>query len=122
MEDLLSIADSLDLDLATSTNPGSTKFADNHYDSNSVLDLVFMNPNNPSFGKHTFNPDIRLLSDHIPLIINVGIKEENIDITIQLIKKDSKEEIAFIGSIIRKVRLIDASDLKSQENIQRCII
>jgi len=81
-EDLMSIADSLDLDLASLINPGPTRFADNHHDSNSVLDLVFINPNNTGFNKHTLNPDICLPSDHVPLIIDVGIKEENIDITI----------------------------------------
>jgi len=72
-----------------------------------------MDPNNPSFSRYTLHPDIQLPSDHVPLVIDVGIKEENIDITIQSIKKDSKEKIAFIGSIIRKVRLINTSDLKS---------
>jgi len=52
----------------------------------------------------------------------VGIKEENINITIQSIKKDSEEEMVFIGSITRNIKLINASDLKSQEDIQRCVI
>jgi len=34
MEDLMSIADSLDLELATPINPGPTRFADNQRDSN----------------------------------------------------------------------------------------
>ena len=117
----MSIADSLDLDLATPINPGPTRFTDNQHDSNSVLDLVFMNPNNAGFNKHILKPNICLLSDHVPLIIDVGIKEENIDFTFQVIKKDSEEEEAFIKDIIKGVKSIDTLDLKSQEDIQRCI-
>jgi len=119
-EDLMSIADSLDLELAMPINPGPTRFADNQCDTNSVLDLVFMNPNNPGFNKHTLNPDIRLPSDHVPLIIEVGIKEENVDITFKAIKKDNKEEEAFIRDLVKGVRNINTSELKNQLDIQRC--
>ena len=118
-EDLMFIADSLDLELATPINPGPTRFADNQHDTNSVLDLVFMNPNNPGFNKHILNPDIRLPSDHVPLIIEVGIKEENVNITFKAIKKDSKEEEAFIRDLVKGVRNIDTSKLKNQLDIQR---
>jgi len=121
-EDLMSIADSLDLDLALLINLGPIRFVDNCCNSNSVLDLVFMNPNNMGFNKHTLNPNICLPSDHVSLIIDMSIKKENIDIMIQAIKKDSKEEEAFIKDIIENVRPIDTLDLKSQENIQRCVI
>jgi len=82
---------------------------------------MFMNPNNSGFNKHTLNPDICLPSDHVPLIIEVGIKEENIDYTFQAIKKDSEEEEAFIRDIIKGIRNIDTSDLKNQADIQRCV-
>ena len=117
----MSIANSLDLDLASPINLGPTRFVDNYRNFNSVLDLVFMYPNNTGFNKHTLNPNIHLPSNHVPLIIDVGIKKENIDITIQVIKKDSKEEEAFIKDVIKNVRHIDISDLKSQEDIQRYI-
>jgi len=116
----MSIADSLDLKLATPINPGPTRFADNQHNTNSVLDLVFMNPNNPDFNKQTLNPDIRLPSDHVPLIIEVGIKEENVDITFKAIKKNSKEEEAFIRDLVKGVRNIDMSEMKNQLDIQKC--
>jgi len=81
---------------------------------------VFMNPNNPGFNKHTLNPDIRLPSDHVPLIIEVSIKEENVDITFKAIKKDSKEEEAFIRDLMKGVRNINMSEIKNQLDIQRC--
>ena len=81
-----------------------------------------MYPNNTGFNKHTLNPNIHLPSNHVPLIIDVGIKKENIDITIQVIKKDSKEEETFIKDIIENIRHIDTSDLKSQVDIQRYVV
>jgi len=81
-----------------------------------------MNPNNSGFNKHTLNPDICLPSDHVPLIIEVGIKEENIDFSFQAIRKDSKKEEVFIRDIIKDIRNIDTSDLKNQADIQRCAI
>jgi len=121
-KDLMTIADSLNLELAIPINSGPTRFADNQWDSNSVLDLMFMNPNNPGFNKHTLNPDMWLLSDYILLIIEVGIKEENIDFSFQAIRKDSEEEEAFIRDIIKGIRNINTSDLKNQADIQRCTI
>ena len=120
-EDLMFIANCLDLELACPINPGPTRFADNQHNSNSVLDLVFMNPNNSGFNKHILKPEIRLPSDHVPLFIEVSIKEENIDFTFQAIKKDSKEEKAFINDIIKGVKGMESSNLKKQEDIQRCV-
>jgi len=107
------IADCLDLELASPINPGPTRFADNQHDSNSVLDLVFMNPNNSGFNKHILKSEIRLPSDHVPLFIEIGIKEENIDVTFQAIKKDSDEEKAFINDIIKGIKGMDSSNLKN---------
>jgi len=79
-----------------------------------------MNPNNSGFYKHTLYPDICLLSDHVPLIIEIGIKEENVDITFKAIKKDSEEEEVFIRDIIKGIRNIDTHELENQTDIQRC--
>jgi len=121
-EDLMFIADCLDLELATPINLGPTRFVDNQHDSNSVLDLVFMNPNNSGFNKHILKPEIRLPSDHVPLFIEVSIKEENIDFTFQTLKKDSNNEKAFVNDIIKGVKNMDTSHLKNQEDILRCVI
>jgi len=116
----MTIADSLDLELAMPINPGPTRYVDNQRDTNSVLDLVFMNPNNVGFNKHVLNLDICLPLDHIPLFIEVGINEENVDISFEAIKKDSEEEEAFIRDIIKGIRNINTSKLKNQSDIQRC--
>jgi len=99
-DNLITIADSLSLELSPPSNPGPTRFADNPRDTNSVIDLVFLPPSNTEFGRHILHPEIRKPSDHISLIIEIGIGEVNTDINIWSIKKDSKEEKEFISSLI----------------------
>jgi len=46
------------------------------------------------------HPEICKPSDHIPLIIEIGIGEINTNVNIWSIKKDSKEEKDFITSLV----------------------
>jgi len=78
-KDLLTLAESLGLDLSPPINLGLPRFADNPCDTNSVIDLVFINPNNSGFGQHSLHPELRRPLDHVPLIIEVSINETNID-------------------------------------------
>jgi len=89
---LFTLADSLKLEYSSSSNPGPTRFADNSYSSNSVIDLVSFSPNNLGFSYHIFHPDIHKLSNHVSLTIEIDIKEINIDINIWTICKDSKDK------------------------------
>ena len=91
-DNFFTLADSLKLEYFSPSNPGPTRFADNSHSSNSVIDLVFLSPNNLGFSYHIFHPDIHKPSDHVPLTIEIGIKEINIDINIWTICKDSKDE------------------------------
>jgi len=45
-------------------------------------------------------PEIYKLSDHVPLIIEIGIGKINTDINIWSIKKNSEEEKDFISSLV----------------------
>jgi len=116
----MTVADNLGLDLSHLANPRPTRFADNPQDTNSILDLVFLEPNNLRFGRHILL-DLQKPSDHILLIINVGIKKENFDLIIQSIKKDNTKEENFISSIIRDVKLIDTSSITNRESLQNAI-
>jgi len=71
--DLLIIADLFDLDLSTPINPGPTRFADNNNSSNSVIDLMFINPLNSGFNNHQILQNKRLPSDHAPLFVELQI-------------------------------------------------
>jgi len=90
--DLITIVDSLGLELSSPSNPSPTRFADNPQDTNFIIDLVFFLPDNIEFGWHTLYPKIQKPSDHILLIIKIGIGGINTDINIWSIKKDSEKE------------------------------
>jgi len=102
-DNLLTIADSFGLDLSSSIQCIPTRYANNRNDSNSVLDLAFLLSNNIGFNQHKILPDIRKLSDHMPLIIEVSIQEDNAATTKQSIKKDSDQEKDFIEDITSNI-------------------
>jgi len=108
-KNLITLAESLGLDLSPPINPGPTRFADNPRNTNSVIDLAFINPNNSEFGQHFLHPKLHRPSDHVFLIIEVGINETNIDNSFWSISKDSKEE-----RTLSKLLLITLSPLTPQ--------
>jgi len=120
-DNLITIADSLGLELSPPSNPSPTRFADNPCDTNSVIDLVFLPPSNTGFGQHTLHPEIRKPSDHISLIIEISIGEVNTDINIWSIKKDSKEKKEFISSLVQDVQSLDTSTIRSQANLESSV-
>ena len=120
-EDLITITDSLGLKLSPLSNPGPTRFADNPYDANSVIDLIFLPPDNTGFGWHTLHPEIHKPSDHIPLIIEICIGEKNTDVNIGSIKKDSEEEKNFIISLVQGVQNLNISAIRSKENLKSLV-
>jgi len=120
-EDLVTLAESLGLELSPPLNPGPTRFADNLHNTNSVIDLVFINPNNPGFGQYSLHPELCRSSDHIPLTIKVDINESNIDNSVWSIYKDSKEEKNFIKAITDNILALDTSNITSKENLETTV-
>jgi len=120
-EDLTLIADSLDLELSPLHNPGPTKYANNSRDTNLVLDLVFLSFNNYGFVKHLLFLDKRKLSDHVPMVIEVSIKEEDINITIQSIKKNSKAEEMFVIEIKKNIKLLNTVTISNNNRLKTLV-
>ena len=120
-EDLFTLVESLGLDLSLPINPGPTRFADNLRDTNSVIDLAFINPNNSGFSQHSLHPELHRPSDHVPLIIKVGINETNIDNSFWSICKDSEKEMNFIKAITDNTLALDTSNIISKENLETIV-
>jgi len=72
------VADSFHLDLSKPTKQVPTRYLDNHQDSNSVINLIFLRPESLEHNNHTIHPDWRLTSDHAPLTVDISIFEEHI--------------------------------------------
>jgi len=120
-EDLLTLAESLGLDLLPPINLGLTRFANNLRNTNSVIDLAFINPNNSGFSQHSLYPELCRPSDYVPLIIEVSINETNIDNSFWPISKDSEEKKNFIKAITDNTLTLDTSNITSKENLEAIV-
>ena len=119
---LITIANSLGLELFSPSNPGSTRYTNNPWNTNLVLDLIFLLSNNTGFGQHSLYSEMQKPSDYVPLIIEVGIKKVNIDITIQSIKKNSNDTKKFIKSLINSIEQLNTTDITSKEDLQNIVL
>ena len=89
---LLDIADLFFLAISKPLENFPTRFSDNDYNANLVLDLVFLCPSSPEFNCYCIHPEWRLLSDHAPITIDMPICKERILHTWQSLVKGSNKE------------------------------
>jgi len=80
-----------------------------------------MLPINRGFNKHVFYPKICKPLDHILITIDLGIREENIGIVIQSIRKDNKKEKEFISLIKHNISNLDTSFLLNPNDLEVCV-
>ena len=118
VNDLITIANSLNLELSTPINPGPTCFADNNSGGLFVIDLLFLNPTNPGFNNHSILPDKRHPSDHAPLSVEIQIGILDISIVKRSIKQGSEEESDFISHLISNIATLNSNSLVSHNDIE----
>ena len=117
-DDLIMIADSFDLALSSLTNPGPTRFSDTAGESNSVIDLMFLQYGSVELDKHTILPDSQLSSDYVPLSIDIPIFKEIIQSSRFSITPKSNHEMGFIKDIISNFKLLDTVDINDSEKLE----
>ena len=79
-DDLIIIADSFNLNLLVPINQVPTRYSNNNNDSNSVIDLMFLQCDSTELNNHSIHPNWCLTSDHALLSITISITEINIDL------------------------------------------
>ena len=67
------------------------------------------------------HPELQKLSDYVPLIIEVCIREVNVNISIMLIKKNSKEEKNFIKSLMYDIENLKLLFIRNKEDLQDAV-
>ena len=77
-DNLINITDSFQLELSEPINRVSTRYLDNQYESNSVIDIMFLRPDSLEYNNHSIHLDQHLTSNHAPLTVYISIFEENI--------------------------------------------
>jgi len=118
---LIIIADSFDLALSSPTNPSPTRYSDTAGESNSVIDLMFLHNVSSELDHHTILPESRLPSDHAPLVIDIPITEEIIQMSKLTLAPKSEQETAFIQDIISNFKNLNTSNIMDTEEIEQVV-
>ena len=72
---LMEIVNSFNLSLSTPIIQVSTQYADNSNNSNSVIDLMFLQANSSEFNNHSILPDLWSSLDYASLTVNIIINK-----------------------------------------------
>ena len=119
-DDLIIITDSFNLSLSVPTNQIPTRYADNINDSNSTIDLVFLQCNSPALNNHSIHSEWCLSSNYAPLTVIIPISEEFINTHKNTTQKDSTEEAQFVKDTINTIKnlnILNFSDIHALENV-----
>ena len=101
---LVEIADSLQLSISSPTSQVSIRYANNQDNSNSTINLIFLQPTSNKFDNHTIHPEWRLSLNYASLTVKISILKEFIQSRKHTIVKDSDEDSKFISDVIKLVK------------------
>jgi len=87
-------------------------------ESNSVIDLMFLQYGSLELDQHSILPDFWSSLDHAPLSIDIPIFEEIIQISKLSLAPKSDQEAAFIENIISNFKIIDMSNIENTEKLE----
>jgi len=120
-DDLIMIADLFDLALSSPTNPGPTRFSDTAGESNSVIDLMFLQCSSVQLDNHSILPNSRLSSDHVPLSIDIPIFDEIIHSSKLIITPGSEQETDFIKDVVSNLKSFDTSNIEDITSLDQIV-
>ena len=120
-DNLIIIADSLNLALSTPTNSCLTRYSNTAGEANSVIDLMFLCYGSSKLNHHSILPKSHLSSDHAPLSIDIPIYKEVICTSKLLIPPKSNHKTAFIEEIISNFKNLDTSDMRDTKKLEHIV-
>ena len=118
---LIIIADSLNLSLSTPTNPCPTRYSDTARESNSVINLIFLCCRSYELDCHSIHPGNRLSSDHTPLSIKISIIKDIIQSSKFTIHPKSNQEMAFVEEVTSSFKKLDTLAIDDSNKLESII-
>ena len=112
----MDLADSLSLVCSLPALPVPTHYSDTDGHANSVIDFIFLDMSSAQIS-HCIEPDLRLSSDHVFLLVNLPISPENIHLHRKALKRNSEEENTFLLAINMGLRAFNFSGLDSTASL-----
>jgi len=90
-------------------------------ESNLVIDLMFLRNGSSELNHHTILPESQLSSDHAPLVIDIPITEEIIQMSKLTLAPKSEQETAFVQDIISSFKNLNTSNIVDTEEIKQVV-
>ena len=82
---------------------------------------MFLHNGSSELDHHTILPESRLSSDHAPLVIDIPITEEIIQMLKLTLAPKSEQETAFVQDIISNFKNLNTSNIVDTEEIERVV-
>jgi len=90
-------------------------------ESNLVIDLMFLHNRSSELDHHTILLQSQLSSDHAPLVIDIPITEEIIQMSKLTLAPKSEQETTFVQDIISSFKNLNTSNIVDTEEIGQVV-
>ena len=118
---LTNIADSMNLYMSKPTNQVLTRYLDNQNNSNLVIYLMFLRQDSLELDSYIIHLEWKLLSNHIPLTVNIMIIEEHTQIRKHTLVKNSEDKENFITELIRAISKLNTENISSKKTLEQIV-
>jgi len=120
-DSLVEIVDSFDLTLSSFIQQVPTQYSNNKHNSNSVIDLFFLQSNSAELNSHKIYSELQFSLDHTSLTVDIIIEKEFIQHKRCTIIKNSKKESKFIDDFIRNFQNIDIGNIITKGSFESIV-
>jgi len=97
-----------------------TQYSDNKNNSNSVINLFFLQSNSTKLNNYEIHPKLCFPSDYASLTINIIINKKFIQVKWHTIIKNSKE-VNFISDLIKGFKNINTSNIPNKDALEQIV-
>ena len=81
---------------------------------------MFLRLESSEYDNHTIYPNLRLISDHVLLTVDILIFEEHIQTRCMLVK-NSKEEDKFVNELIKTIKEINTENIHNKNVLDQTV-